>query len=247
MKVFGGFGLALVLSAAAFAQGFHGHFNPQPTFQGGFGNVVFPGGTSATNPAIQRTFGNVAFPGGGGPRLNVPLSNQGPTPLFPTFGVANLGPSVGQRRYRRSGGYGGGAYALPIYVGGYGGYYGSYYDNNPYPADYTPGASAPQQPNVIVVYPQAPQPVDRSAAFAQPPQGLDQPYQAQTAAVEAPHFLIAFKDHTIYSAIAYWVDSDTLHYFTSGNTHNQVSLSLVDRDLTERLNRESGSDMRLPR
>jgi len=43
------------------------------------------------------------------------------------------------------------------------------------------------------------------------------------------------------------VDGDTLHYFTSGSTHNQVSLSLIDRDLTERLNREAGTDLRLPR
>jgi hypothetical protein len=58
--------------------------------------------------------------------------------------------------------------------------------------------------------------------------------------------LIALKDHTIYSAIAYWVDGSTLHYFTSGNTHNQVSLPLVDRDLTQRLNRESGLQLSLP-
>jgi hypothetical protein len=42
------------------------------------------------------------------------------------------------------------------------------------------------------------------------------------------------------------VDDDTLHYFTAGNTHNQVSLSLVDRDLTLRLNKESGVDIKLP-
>jgi endonuclease YncB( thermonuclease family) len=63
---------------------------------------------------------------------------------------------------------------------------------------------------------------------------------------EPSHYLIAFKDHTIYSAVAYWVDGDTLHYFTSANTHNQVSLSLIDRDLTERLNKESGLDVKLP-
>jgi hypothetical protein len=241
MRVCGGFGLALLLSAAAFGQGFH--FNSQPTFQGGFGNVVFPGGTSATNPAIQRTFGNVAFPGGGGPRLNVPFSNQGPLPALPRFGVANLGPSVGQRRFRRSGENAGSIYAMPVYVGGYGGY-GSYYDNA-YPSDAAAGAPPPQPPNVIVVYPQAPQ----SAAFAaEPPQaGLTQPYLEPTPGAEPAHYLIAFKDHTIYSAVAYWVEGDTLHYFTSGNTHNQVSLSLVDRDLTDRLNREAGSDMRLPR
>jgi len=241
--------LALLLSAGCFAQGYHGFFNPQPTLQGGFGNVVFPGGTSAVDPAIQRGFGNVVFPGSGGPRLNVPLSNQGPTPLLPTFGVANLGPSVGQRRSGRSGsyrsgGYAGSVYGIPIYVGGYGYGYGSNYDS-PYPTDAGAGAPPPQPPNVIVVYPQAPPAGDRYAA--EPPQaGLTQPYQEQAAA-EPPHYLIAFKDHTIYSAIAYWVDGDTLHYFTSGNTHNQVSLSLVDRDLTDRLNRESGSDMRLPR
>jgi hypothetical protein len=42
------------------------------------------------------------------------------------------------------------------------------------------------------------------------------------------------------------VDGDTLHYFTSGSTHNQVSLSLVDRDLTKRLNEESGLQLNLP-
>jgi hypothetical protein len=243
MRIFGGLGLTFLLSAVAFGQGYHSFFSPQPTLQGGFGNVVYPGGTSATNPAIQRSYGNVVYPGGGGPRLNVPLSNQGPAPLLPTFGVANLGPSVGQRRSsRRSSAI----YAVPVYVGGYGGYYGGSYGSNydnPYPGDATAGAPGPQQPNVIVVYPQGPP--DRSQAFAPPQQPYEEPAAAD--AVEAPHYLIAFKDHTIYSAIAYWVDGDTLHYFTSGNTHNQVSLSLVDRDLTERLNRESGSDLRLPR
>ena len=241
MRVSGGFGLALLLSASAFAQG-HGFFNPQPTFRGGFGNVVFPGGTPATYSGVQRSFPNIAFPGGGGPRLNVPFSNQNPTAVLPSFGVANLGPSVGQRRSRRVADSAVGFYAVPVY-GGYGAGYGAGYSDNPYPADAAYGAPAAQQPpNVIVVYPQAPQ-----AAYA--PQPPPQVYQEEpaAAAAEAPHFLIAFKDHTIYSAIAYWVQGDTLHYFTSGNTHNQVSLSLVDRDLTERLNRESGTDMRLPR
>jgi endonuclease YncB( thermonuclease family) len=70
--------------------------------------------------------------------------------------------------------------------------------------------------------------------------------EEEPAAPEAPRYLLAFKDHTIYSAVAYWVDGDTLHYFTNGNTHNQVSLSLIDRPLTERLNREMGIDFSLP-
>ena len=58
--------------------------------------------------------------------------------------------------------------------------------------------------------------------------------------------MIAYKDHTIYSAVAYWVEGDTLHYFTTGATHNQVSLALVDRDLTQRLNEELGNNLQLP-
>lgn len=63
---------------------------------------------------------------------------------------------------------------------------------------------------------------------------------------EPAHYYIALKDHHVYLAVAYWVEGNTLHYFLPGNTHNQVSLSLVDRDLTERLNRESGTEVRLP-
>jgi len=63
---------------------------------------------------------------------------------------------------------------------------------------------------------------------------------------EPAHYYIALKDHHVYLAVAYWVEGNTLHYFLPGNTHNQVSLSLLDRDLTERLNRESGTEVRLP-
>jgi hypothetical protein len=42
------------------------------------------------------------------------------------------------------------------------------------------------------------------------------------------------------------VDGDTIHYFTTGNKHNQASLSLVDRDLTDRLNKETGYEVKLP-
>jgi endonuclease YncB( thermonuclease family) len=87
-----------------------------------------------------------------------------------------------------------------------------------------------------------------------PPPGFNpepvSPYEPSTAQAQeqtAPdHYLIALKDHTIYSVVAYWVDGDTLHYFTAGNVHNQASLSLVDRDLTARLNKESGTEINLP-
>jgi hypothetical protein len=68
----------------------------------------------------------------------------------------------------------------------------------------------------------------------------------ETEAAEPAHYYIALKDHHVYLAVAYWVEGDTLHYFLPGNTHNQVSLSLVDLDLTRRLNRESGVEVHLP-
>jgi hypothetical protein len=240
MRVLSGFGLVLLFSIGLFGQG--RGFGVQPTVQGSFGNIVFPGGTASNMPGIQRTFGNVVFPGGGGPRLNVPLSSQDPTRLSTRGVPPNRGYFGGQRRTLSTGAVAV-PYAVPVYVGGY---------DNGYANGYGPDQPAPQQPNVIVIYPPAPQPVviDRSGAgqyAAQPQAQVTQPADETTAGSEAPHYLIAFKDHTIYSAVAYWVQGDTLHYFTTGNTHNQVSISLVDRDLTERLNRESGTNLQLPK
>lgn len=81
-----------------------------------------------------------------------------------------------------------------------------------------------------------------------PPHGVIIDFENFDAAArpEPAHYYIALKDHHIYLAVAYWVEGNTLHYFLAGNTHNQVSLSLVDYDLTRRLNRESGTEVRLP-
>jgi hypothetical protein len=128
----------------------------------------------------------------------------------------------------------------------------------------------PQQPNVTVVFPPQQQqpPQQANPVMIQPgpdgqyttagprpgpgatiydaPQGDMAQGQGPEPSTDAPRFLLAFKDRTIYSVIAYWTDGDTLHYFTPGNVHNQASLSLIDRELTERLNRELGIDFKLP-
>src|SRR5204862_6950073 len=78
--------------------------------------------------------------------------------------------------------------------------------------------------------------VPSSSAPADPPANVE----------EKRSYLLAFKDHTIYSAFTYWVEGDTLHYVTPEGTHNQVSMDLIDRDLTNRLNRERSVDFRLP-
>jgi endonuclease YncB( thermonuclease family) len=71
-------------------------------------------------------------------------------------------------------------------------------------------------------------------------------HRVQDAAPEPDVYLLAFKDHSVYGAVAYWVDGDTLHYFMPGNQHNQASVSLVDREMTARLNKASGMEVKLP-
>ena len=239
MKILLGFGLVVLFAGSVCAQ----FRNPTPVLTGGFGNVVYPGGTTATLPGIQRFTPNVVYPAGGGPHLYVPFSSG----------------STSRPGGRRNNGTAVVPYAVPVYLGGYG--YGSYFDGSYDPtAAQQPGQPAgSQQPNVTVVYPPQPAPViinQFGSGAAQPAPAAEAPAHSlyvtpsdeteNSPAPETTPYLIAFKDHSVYAAVAYWVDGDTLHYFTSGNTHNQVSLSLVDRELTERLNKESGRQVQLP-
>jgi len=228
MRTLVGFAIALLACCTGFAQ-YRGSIQPYVT--GGFGSVVYPAGTAATNPGLHRITPNVVYPGGGGPHLVVPNPNPG----------ANRG-------YRR-GGNGSFVYSYPVYVGGYSGLVD--------PSMYDGSAPPPQQQSssggVTIVMPPAQPPVVINQYSGAPPNPQminvppdDTSAQSTDTTPETPHYLLAFKDHTIYSAIAYWVDGDTLHYFTTGNTHNQVSLSLVDRALTERLNKDTGAEVKLP-
>jgi hypothetical protein len=257
------FSAALLICTALFAQNRSGFVNT-PGITRNFGSVVFPGGTSALS-GVQRSTGSVVFPGGGGPQIGVPaapLQGLGYTTFTPKNGVPGIGYGGGRfgqgngnrypRQYNNSG-----VYAYPVFVGG--GYYGSDYYDNGYATDGTPAAmvqpqpQVQQQPNVVVIYP----PSANQAMYPLGPGGAPGPssstlYPSQPSAEQsaqddqATRYLIALKNHTIYSAVAYWVDGDTLHYFTSGNTHNQVSLSLVDRALTDKLNQGSGLEVKLP-
>jgi hypothetical protein len=268
-----GFGLALLLATVLSAQNRSGFVNT-PGVTRGFGSVVFPGGTSAL-PGIQRTTGSVVYPAGGGPQIGVPgIPLQ--TPLMNSFGRQGLGgrPGIGGPAQGGFGWTGGGGrrngnrnnnnnnrnntvvYAYPVYVGGGGYYGGDAYDNGYAAQALQPEGQQQQQPNILVIYPPStatPMTLypSETAPGGPPSSGPSSslypaPAPESAAGEEATHYLIAFKDHTIYSAIAYWVDGDTLHYFTSGNTHNQASLSLVDRALTEKLNKDSGLEVKLP-
>ena len=228
--------LPLALATSVFGQAVHRSF----------GSVVFPGGTSSTSPGITRNFGSVVFPGGA--QTQPVYGGAPPIGARPAWGAgsatpAGRGPSMNFRRTTPMNGGRGIApsyvYAYPIYVGGY--------DNS-----YAAPEPTPQQPNVTVIYP--PQQQATPIMIVAGPDGeyttmaprRREMAQETEPAADSIRYLLAFKDHTIYSAVAYWADGDTLHYFTSGNTHNQVSIALIDRDLTDRLNRELGIDFKLP-
>lgn len=62
----------------------------------------------------------------------------------------------------------------------------------------------------------------------------------------APIYLLAFTDHVIRAAAAYWVDGKTLHYLTLEYEQKQGPLETVDRDLSLQLNRERRVPFSLP-
>ena len=225
-------GLFLLVSAAAFGQragnntGFNTNSYARPNTFGsitGFGNVVFPGTGHA--PIVNHPLPSTTF--GGAARLGT------------------IAPSGGRRSHGGS---------SVVYV--------------PYGVG-VPMYSEPSGPPVQMYYPQqqAAPPVVINQYFvpesaARPVireyttdanggirvYGPDQSVAVESAAPasENPTYLIAFKDHTIYGAVAYWLEGNTLHYVTNQNTHNQVSLDLVDRELSDRLNRERNVEFRLP-
>ena len=235
MKHFGGCGVVLLLSAGLFGQ-------PR--------GIAQPHGI-VQSPVVSSGFGQVFSPA----RRSISTLPRG----------GHARPTTG-----------GAIYGYPVYVGGYGylgndyldsygqPYYGpdtdGYAQNYPAPPPQpVPQSSTtvilPPQQTTVIINPSPDGSTPKVTVLQGPPPGYGPPPQPPQSAPaagpssgsnDAPHYLIALKDHTVYAAIAYWLDGDTLHYFTNPDTHNQVSLALVDRDLTARLNKEAGIDLTLP-
>jgi hypothetical protein len=136
----------------------------------------------------------------------------------------------------------------PVFYGG--GYYSGYAPGPlSYDYGYAPPAPAPApaavvnpdfQPDsgnpTIVDYSNAPLPE------AVPQSGDD----AQLKDDQPTVFLIALTDHTVVAAIAYWVDGDTLNWVSREAKQNRMSLSLVDREFSKKLNDERHVEFKLP-
>jgi hypothetical protein len=61
------------------------------------------------------------------------------------------------------------------------------------------------------------------------------------------HFFIALKNGTVLVGVAYWVIDGTLHYLSLEGGHNQVSLELIDRALSARMNERGRVPLILPK
>jgi hypothetical protein len=133
-----------------------------------------------------------------------------------------------------------------------------------YPSGYGGGAPAyaasPAQPssNVVVIYgpqtpPQTASPVIREydeygqEVQRQPgPAPMSMMTAPPQSSSQAPLYLIAFTNHDIRAAVAYWVDGATLHYVSSDHAEHVAPLSSIDRDLSIRLNYERHVTFSLP-
>jgi hypothetical protein len=216
-------GLLIVTAGAALAQRHAGFARSHAPFSG-FGS--------------RSGFGNVVFPGTGRPPVGSITD-----PNFSARLGANVGGFLNYTGVAHGTGRGRGVVYVPWVWPMYGGYV------NPYPQE--PNVIVIQQPQAPVAQQPAPQVVinnyaDPNARPYEPVTTYQAPARPPVSNAPDPaYYLIAFKDNTIYSAVAYWVEGDTLHYITSGNVRNQVSLDLVDTRLTEQLNKDRNVQVRL--
>ena len=257
-------GTLIGLASAAFGQVQAGPF----WSLGGHGNVVYPGTghSPAATPPGAGAFVNSAI------NTGFPFVN----PVNPAGGfVSGFGAGGGGFRGGKFGGHPqhglNNVVLFPVYYGGYG--YAPGYGNGCDPSTGC-GQGYPDQPPVInsgsssppviinqnYVPPQAnPQvreypPNDANAdqsssglrMYQAPTPGQMTPAQQAQASGQATVYLIAFKDHSIVQALGYWMEGSTLHYVTVDHDLNQVSLNLIDRDLSQRLNSERNIEFRIP-
>jgi len=220
MRVFWVGSLVCGLALGVWAQPYRTYGSPS-----GFGNILFPG--TGHPPPLRSTF-SITDPTFAG-RLAATISG------FP--------PYTGAPAQMRGHGRGAALAPLmyPVFVGGY---YGPAYEPQPSVIVYPPAQPAPQV--VINQYfgpsSEAPSSAETGVRITQVPPRAPAPPPAQ----ETVTFLIATTDGSVFTAAAYWVEGETLHYVTPYGKHEQVALNRVDRQLSEKLNEGRQVEFRLP-
>jgi hypothetical protein len=175
-----------------------------------YGRILFPGGTPTVNNGTSP-YGRILFPGTPNAQSQVGTSSR------------RQSTSVVNRR-----GSGRPVAAVLPYVGFPIGNY----------LQVDGPVAEPAEPTVVVnQYFPANTPGNTPAPAA--PMATPRPVErvTETNPDERAIYLIAMQDHTIFAARSYWVEQATLHYVTLQGDHNSASLDLVDRALSQRLNR----------
>jgi len=137
-----------------------------------------------------------------------------------------------------------GFYGWPFYGYGYGYGYGDpfwsdyYAPTASYPYTYS---AAPYEPYYDAYPPEPPAPPP--VVFNEPP---PPPSYVPSRSNEPVSYLIAFNDHNIKLALAYWTENHNLRYVTMEHEIKSAPLSSVDRDLSMQLNRERRVTFTLP-
>ncbi len=111
---------------------------------------------------------------------------------------------------------------------------GSYYPAPTYSSVYVPPAPTYAEP--------VPPPVGYRAESG----GRDEFGQRREPSGEPVTYLIAFRGNTVESCVAYWVEGRTLHYVTRDHAMREAPLETLDREYSEKINRERHVAFRLP-
>ena len=159
-----------------------------------------------------------------------------------SFGQSVRGYGYGGRYSVFGRGYRSSYYPYSTFGFGFG--YAGYpyvYDNSyySYPYAYAPSYNyAPAAPPVVVEQNFGPSPQRRT-------EDVYDPYRAPENSEIV--YLIAYKDHVIRAAVAYWVEGETLDYVDREHERHSTPLTTIDRAFSEQLNRDRRVDFRLPR
>lgn len=239
--------------AAVFAQSGRG-YSAAP---GGFGNVLYPGTgrapqtqSSTPRPSASRGGYNAGqVRGGAPPNVGHPTHGRRVVVPYPVY-VGSYGGY----------GYGGGYVSgfdtpAPVYYQdqlGYGQQQGDAGGQAVPPVviinqSYRPETANPQFRDYSDA--QLPETPQRLRTYDAPVHPTPDPRERAQAMAESERptiYLIAFKDHTVLAALAYWIEGDTLKYVTKDGKPNSASLSLVDRDLSRQMNKQLNVDFNLP-
>jgi hypothetical protein len=154
------------------------------------------------------------------------------------------GGGFGYRSYPRYGGWGYGGWSYPAFIGGFGigfgygfGGWSDYYG----PSYYYPPPVVYSQPSPPVVI------VNESRPGYEYTDYRERPAEAAPAREYQPTiYSIAFRDHRIVQALAYWVKDGRLHYVTRDHELREAPLEEIDRRFSEQINRDKRVEFRLP-